>query len=244
MSHDNPTPINKSLPISQWAEEDRPREKMLSLGKKSLTDSELLAILLRTGVTGTSAIDLAKKLLLETHNSLTELSRMEVNDLRKIHKGLGLAKSVTVLAALELGNRMMREANEVKEDIIRNSEDLFRFIGPSMWDLPTEEFWAIYLNQRNKVVRKQRIGTGGLTQTTVDLRIIFREALQYNAVAVAVAHNHPSGNLNPSSPDKDLTRRIAETGKILNIKLVEHLIVAIQPNGKPGYFSFTESGLL
>ncbi len=244
MSHDIPNSAPKSLPISQWAEEDRPREKMLSLGKKSLTDSELIAILLRTGVIGTSAIDLAKKLLQESGNSLTNLSRMEINDLKKIHKGLGMAKSVTVIAALELGNRMMREAKETKEDIVRNSEDLFHVIGPTIWDLPNEEFWAVYLNQRNKVVRKQRIGSGGLTQTTVDLRIIFREALQYNAVAVAVAHNHPSGNLRPSTADKELTQRISEAGKILHIKLIEHLIVGIKPEGKPDYYSFSESGLL
>ncbi|MBR1833920.1 MAG: DNA repair protein RadC [Bacteroidales bacterium] len=244
MNEDNANATRANLPINLWAEEDRPREKMLSQGKKSLTDSELIAILLRTGVTGTSAIDLAKQLLQLSNNSLTELSRMEINDLKKAHKGLGMAKAVTVLAALELGNRMMREAREVKEDIVHGSEDLFHYIGPTIWDLPNEEFWAIYLNQRNKVVRRLRIGSGGLTQTTVDLRIIFREALQYNAVAIAVAHNHPSGSLAPSSVDKDLTRRIEQAGKILSIKLVDHLIVGILPEGQPGYYSFTEHGLL
>lgn len=244
MNDPQPYSTSKSLPISQWAEEDRPREKMLSQGKKSLTDSELLAILLRTGVAGTSAIDLAKKMLQESHNSLTDLSRMEITDLMKIHKGLGPAKAVTVLAALELGNRMMREAREVKDDIVRSSDDLFHYIGPSIWDLPNEEFWAIYLNQRNKVVRKQRIGSGGLTQTTVDHRIIFREALQYNAVAIAVAHNHPSGSLQPSKADKELTQRISAAGKILNIRLIDHLIVGILPEGGPNYFSFAEAGLL
>ncbi len=244
MNDDNPDTTHRSLPINRWAKEDRPREKMLSMGKKSLTDSELIAILLRTGVTGTSAIDLAKQLLQLSNNSLTELSRMEINDLKKAHKGLGMAKAVTVIAALELGHRMMREAREIKEDIVRDSDDLFRYIGPSIWDLPNEEFWAIYLNQRNKVVRRLRIGSGGLTQTTVDLRIIFREALQYNAVAIAVAHNHPSGSLTPSNADKDLTRRIEQAGKVLSIKLVDHIIVGIPPEGQPAYYSFTEHGLL
>jgi len=244
MSHDNNTSEPHNIPITQWKEEDRPREKMVALGKKSLTDSELIAILLRTGIKGASAIDIAKQILLRANHSLSDLARMEVSDLQRCHKGLGLAKSVTVLAALELGNRMLKEEREHKEDIITNSHDLFLYIGPSIADLPHEEFWAIYLNQRNKVVWKQRIGSGGITQTTVDVRIIFRAALEHNAVALAVAHNHPSGNVVPSKADKDLTKRIYAAGDILNIRLIEHLIVGILPEGKHGYFSFRDDGLL
>ena len=238
MKNDKAEQSLRHLPISQWDEDDRPREKMVKLGKKSLSDSELIAILLRTGIHGASAIDLAKSILIQANGRLTELARLEVSDLQNSNKGLGMAKAVTILAALELGNRMLGEVNSDKEDIIRNSDDLFRFIAP------TEEFWAIYLNQRNKVTWRQRIGAGGLTQTTVDLRIIFRAALEHNSVALAVVHNHPSGNLNPSQADKELTKRIASAGSILNIKLIEHLIIGVRPSGKPDYFSFAENGLL
>lgn len=234
----------KTIPITQWAPEDRPREKMHAQGKKSLTDSELIAILLRTGIQGTSAIDLAKLILQQNGNRLTDLARLEVNDLTERYKGMGIAKAVTVLAALELGNRMLREERENKEDIIYNSQDLFHFVAHRIIDLPHEEFWAVYLNQRNKVSWIQRIGMGGITQTTVDLRIIFKAALEHNAVALAVAHNHPSGRLNPSNADKELTRRITEAGNLLHIKLIEHIIVGILPDGKHDYFSFSENGLL
>ena len=244
MDSDSELHTSNTLPITQWAEEDRPREKMLSMGKKSLTDSELLAILLRTGIKGASAIDLAKAILRQTNGQLSELARLEVSDLQSNHKGLGLAKSVTILAALELGNRMLKENNENKENIIHDSNDLFRYIASSILDLPHEEFWAIYLTQRSKVSWKQRIGAGGLTQTTVDLRIIFRAALEHNAVSPAVIHNHPSGRLQPSQPDKELTKRIADAGKILNVKLLDHLIVGVLPSGKPDYFSFADNGLL
>ncbi len=244
MDSDNDILIPKTIPITEWEEEDRPREKMLIQGKKSLTDSELIAILLRTGVKGTTAIDLAKAILQQAGGSLTELARLEVNDLQGNNKGLGMAKAVTILAALELGNRMLKENNERKDDIVKDSGDLFRLIAPSIIDLPHEEFWAIYLTQRNKISWKQRIGAGGLTQTTVDLRIIYRAALEHNAVAIAVVHNHPSGRLQPSQPDKELTKRIAEAGRILNIKLLDHLIVGILPSGKRDYFSFSDNGLL
>ncbi len=244
MDNDNAIHSTQNLPITQWSEEDRPREKMLIQGKKSLTDSELIAILLRTGIQGTSAIELAKAILQHANGQLTELARMEVSDLQSIHKGLGLAKSVTVLAALELGNRMLKENSDNTENIIHSSEDIFRSCASSIIDLPHEEFWAVYLTQRNKISWKQRIGSGGLTQTTVDLRIIFRAALEHNAVSIAVVHNHPSGRLQPSQPDKDLTKRIAEAGKILHIKLLDHLIVGITPNGKHDYFSFADNGLL
>lgn len=244
MNNNNDSTPLKTMPITQWAKADRPREKMEALGKKSLTDSELLAILLRTGIKGTSAMTLAQEILKVSNNKLTTLARMEINDLQKTFKGLGLAKSVTILAALELGNRMLREESEAKENIISNSKDLFDYASESLIDLNHEEFWAIFLNQRNKVTHSQRISMGGLTQTTVDLRVIFKVALENKATALAVAHNHPSGNLKPSTPDKELTRRIAEAGNILNIKLIDHIIVGILPDGKRDYFSFSEHGLL
>ena len=241
---DNEYQSSPTLPISHGPENDRPREKMCIQGKKSLTDSELIAILLRTGIKGASALELAKSILQQTNGQLTELARMEVSDLQNNHKGLGIAKSVTILAALELGNRMLKESNNNANDLIRDSNDLFRQAASEIIDLPHEEFWAIYITQRNKISWKQRIGSGGLTQTTVDLRIIFRAALEHNAVSIAVVHNHPSGRLQPSQPDKDLTRRIAEAGNLLHIKLIDHLIVGILPNGKRDYFSFADNGLL
>lgn len=244
MDNDNEIHSSKPLPITEWKEEDRPREKMLIQGKKSLTDSELIAILLRTGIKGATAIDLAKSILQQANGQLTALARQEVFDLQSNHKGLGMAKAVTVLAALELGNRMLRENCDSNDDIIHDSSDLFRHTASDIINLPHEEFWAVYITQRNKISWKQRIGAGGLTQTTVDLRIIFRAALEHNAVSIAVVHNHPSGRLQPSQPDKELTKRIAEAGRILHIKLLDHLIVGILPSGKHDYFSFADNGLL
>ena len=241
---DNDKSSFKNIPINQWAEEDRPREKMVIQGKKSLTDSELIAILLCTGIKGAPATDLAKAILKQADGSLTELARLEVADLQSNNKGLGMAKAVTVLAALELGNRMLKENNNNKENIVNTSEDLFHCIAPNIINLPHEEFWAVFLTQRHKVSWKQRIGAGGLTQTTVDLRIIFRAALEHNAIYIAVAHNHPSGGLLPSQPDKDLTHRIFEVGKLLNIKVLDHIIVGVLPSGKQDYFSFADNGLL
>lgn len=234
----------KTMPITQWALEDRPREKMAERGKKSLTDSELLAILLRTGIPGHSAIDIAKDMMAYSGNKITNLSRLEVADIKREFKGLGTAKAVTVLAALELGNRMLKEANENKDYIIRNCENLFHYIAPQIIDLPREEFWAVYLSSRNKVLGRKCIGMGGITQTTVDVRLIFQGALEFNAIGVAVAHNHPSGQLAPSQADKELTQRIAKAGDILQIKLIEHIIVGITSEGKRDYYSFTENGLL
>ena len=232
----------KNLPITQWPEEDRPREKMVTHGKKNLTNSELIAILLRTGVRGSSAITLAQQILDKSKNRLTDLARLEVSDLK--FSGIGTAKAVTVMAALELGNRMLRENLESQETIVGNSRDLFHFLGPDIIDLPHEEFWAVYFNIRNKVSWKQRIAEGGLTSTSVDMRRLFAPAIEHKAVALAVAHNHPSGSLRPSTADKELTRRINEAGKILEIKLFDHIIVGVTPSGVRDYFSFSENGLL
>lgn len=231
-----------NLPITQWAEEDRPREKMIALGKKSLTNRELVAILLRTGIPGASAIDLAQQILNTTGNRLIDLARMEVSDLRA--KGIGPAKAVAVMAALELGNRMLREKVEGRETVINDSKDLFHFFAPRMADLDHEEFHAVYLNSRHKVSWYQKIAEGGIDATDVDLRRLFAPAIEHRAISIAVAHNHPSGGLRPSTHDTHLTRRIVEAGKILNIKLLDHVIVAINPEGKHDYFSFAENGLL
>lgn len=232
----------KNLPITQWPKEDRPREKMIALGKKSLTNSELVAILLRTGLPGVSAIQLAQQILSTSGNRLIDLARLEVSDLRS--KGIGPAKAVSVMAALELGNRMLREDVENRETVLKDSRDLFRFFASRMADLDHEEFHAVYLNMRKKVSWNQKIAEGGIDNTTVDMRRLFAPAVEHRAVAVAVAHNHPSGSLKPSAQDKELTRRIIEAGKILNVKLFDHIIVGITPEGRHDYFSFLENGLL
>lgn len=232
-----------SLPITQWASEDRPREKMIKNGKKSLTNSELLAILLRTGRKGESCLDIAKKMLLENNGKVTELARMEVHELMK-KEGIGQAKAVTVLAALELGNRMLSEHSETDEEIVKSAQDIFQMFRARMVDQTTEEFWIICLSQRNKVTWKQLISQGGLTHTPVDIRLIFGAALEHKATAIAAIHNHPSGSLKPSTQDKELTQQIAEAGKLLHIKLLDHLIIGALSNGMSDYFSFAENDLL
>lgn len=232
-----------TLRIKDWADEDKPREKLLAKGKKELSDTELLAILLGSGSIGQSAVELAKSILEEHGNSLTALSQADIHALKKA-KGVGDAKAVTMLAALELGRRMRDERDSNQVAVIRNSNDLFDCIGPNLVDVPHEEFWAVYLNIKKRVVGKVRISSGGISDTTVDLRLIFKGAIEKNAVCLAVAHNHPSGILTPSNNDIELTQRIKKAGEILHIKLIDHLIVGILPNCKSDYYSFSENGRL
>lgn len=235
---------NLNITLKQWANEDKPREKMMAKGKKELTNAELLAILLRTGARGQSVMALARELLASADNSLSNLSRLSVAELRHGHKGLGETKAVTVMAALELGYRMLSESKGKQEHFMRESRDIFNYIAPLILDLPHEEFWAIYLNNRNKVLFRQRIAAGGITETTVDLRILFRTALEKNAVAIALAHNHPSGTLQPSKSDKELTTRVLNAGKVLNIALVDHLVVGIGADNQPNFFSFFDNMMI
>lgn len=243
MEH-NDSVAKETLTVKDWALEDRPREKLIEKGKKELSNAELIAILLGSGSVGQSAVDLAKEILATYGNDLSVISRLGISDLTKRFKGMGEAKAVTIIAALELGYRMLSERNDRKDIYITNSEDLFNHIGPILLDLPTEEFWTIYLNTKNKVLFKQRIAVGGITEVHVDNRRIFAIALEKNAARIAVAHNHPSGALSPSRQDKELTQRISEAGKLLNIKLVEHIIVGIRNDNMPDYFSFHDNGLI
>lgn len=232
-----------SLTIKEWADEDKPREKMLNKGKKELTNAELIAILLRSGLPGKSVVEVAKQVLTHANNRLTTLSQMDFTQLQSI-KGLGKAKITTLMAALELGWRMQGEILKDNDMIITDSKALFDHIAPLLIDLDHEEFWAVYLNNRKKVIGQQRISLGGQTETSVDLRILFRGAIECKAVSLMVAHNHPSGMLTASREDKQLTMRIQEAGKILNIKLEEHLIVAINSHGAADYYSFFDNGLI
>ena len=215
-----------TLKLKEWALEDRPREKLITKGKKELSNAELLAILLGSGTVGQSAVELAKEILRSNDNDLSALSRQGIAELTRGYKGIGEAKAITIIAAMELGYRMLTEGNDRKIYILTDSEKMFNYISPSIIDLPHEEFWAIYMNFRNKVLR------------------IFSTALEKKAVNIIVAHNHPTGNLTPSPQDKNLTKSIMEAGKILRINLLDHLIVGIRPDGIPDYYSFHDEGLL
>ena len=233
----------KYLTVKDWANEDKPREKMLLHGKKELSNAELIAILLRSGVPGKTAVDVAKEVLALAGNRLIALSQLDYSRLAAV-KGLGQAKATTLLAALELGWRMQGELSDPKVLILKDSKDLYNYMLPVMADLDHEEFWAIYLSTRNKVIARQRIASGGQTETSVDPRILFRGALENKAVRLVLLHNHPAGSLQPSTADRKLTQQMKEAGKIMQIDVIEHLIIAIGPKGQPDYFSFRDNGLL
>lgn len=236
--------LKNSLTLKDWDDSDKPREKMIANGKKSLSEAELIGILIGSGNPGQSAVDLAKDILNDHNNNLIELSRLGISDLTKTYRGIGEAKAISILAALELGYRMLNEKQNSKDHFIRNSQDLFHYISPKLIDLPNEEFWAIYLNNRGKVICSQRIASGGLTEALIDTRLIFKTAFERNAVAISIAHNHPTGALSPSKKDKDLTTNILNSGRILHIPLIEHIIVGIDQNNKPDYYSFYDNNLI
>ena len=225
------------LNILSWAEEDRPREKLLLKGKSALSDAELIAILIGSGTKSLSAVDVGKKILHEASNSLNELARFSVKDLKKI-KGIGEAKAVTIVSALELGRR--RKQEDFKEKIrITCSNDIYQHIKPQLMDLPKEEFWIILLNRANRIIKKEQISSGGVSGTVADPKIIFKAALDQYASSVILIHNHPSGNLKPSQADINLTKKMKEAGKLLEIPVLDHIIFS-----DSGYLSFADEGLL
>ncbi len=243
------TPVEKGtanvhLTVKDLASEDRPREKFIERGKKALTDAELIALLIGSGSPEESAVTLSQRILNRCGNSLSSLSRQSLKDLTSTFKGVGEAKAITILAALELGYRLLREDLDQEGHYLRQSTDCFNYIGPQILDLPIEEFWAIYLNNKNKVLFKQCISAGSINETPVDPRKIFSTALEKNAISIVVAHNHPSGDLTPSRMDKDLTYKLIEAGKLLKIQVIEHLIVGIDKKGHPDYYSFHDNGLM
>lgn len=236
--------VKRYITLKEWADEDKPREKLLTQGKKQLSNAELLAILIRSGVHGHSALDVAKDIMAEARNNLSEVATMSVSDIMEHHKGIGEAKAITIVAALELGYRLLSEKSNHRDVVVKNSQQLFEFIAPSLADLQEEEFWLMFLNSRNKITDKQRLSHGGLSETTVDLRVVFREALRSGAVAIALAHNHPSGNISPSERDRGLTHNICEAAKLLRINVLDHIIVSLDSNGHPCYYSFFDHGIL
>ncbi len=226
------------LSIKSWAEEDRPREKLLLKGKSSLSDAELLAILLRTGTKGHSALDISKHLLAAVNNNLNELGKLSVSELKKMQKGLGDTKSITIVAALELGKR--RQASDIREKPqIRSSKDSFDYIYPEIADLPHEEFYVIYLNKANRVIGHKHISAGGVSGTVADIKIILKHALECLASSIIAVHNHPSGNLKASEADIKLTRKLKDAAALIDVILLDHLII-----GDKAYYSFADSGML
>jgi DNA repair protein RadC len=228
-----PSPLN----IKSWALEDRPREKLLLKGMGSLSDAELIAILIGSGTPKMSAVELSKIILLHVGNNLNDLAKLTVKDLIKI-KGIGEAKAITIIAALELGRRRKDQSAEDRPRL-NSSNSVYEIIKGDLMDLPHEEFWVILVNQAHKFVKKKRISEGGVTGTVADSRIIFKFALEELATGVILVHNHPSGNLKPSQQDIDLTKKIKESGKVMDIALLDHLIIAGQK-----YFSFSDEGIL
>ena len=225
------------MSIKFLSEDDRPREKFLLKGKSALSDSELLAIILGSGNTQESAVDLSRRILKSVDNNWQKLSLLSIKDLMKF-KGIGEAKAISVAAALEIGRR--KASQEIPEKIsIKSSAEAFAVFFPHLSDLRTEEFWVIFLNQKNQIIYKSQISKGGITGTIVDVRVLFKIALEHYATSIIVAHNHPTGNLKPSDADLKITRNIKNAGEILDIKLTDHLII-----GENAFFSFQDEGLL
>ncbi|MEZ7867330.1 MAG: DNA repair protein RadC [Paludibacteraceae bacterium] len=227
----------KRLTIRDWAEDDRPREKLLNKGAAALSDAELFAILIGSGNKNESAVELCKRILGDNHNNLNELARLSIVDLAK-YKGIGEAKAISIVAALEIGKR--RKTNEVLERTkITQSSDLFELFEPALLDLNHEEFWVAFMNGANKVLETKRLTQGGMRQTVVDVTMLLRMALERSAHAVAVAHNHPSGENYPSREDLQITQKIKTGCDAIGVRLLDHIIIA---GGR--YYSFADEGKL
>ena len=221
--------------IKDWAKDDRPREKMINKGKAALSDSELLAILLRIGNEGQSAVELARELLDRAGNNLINLSNMTLDELME-HKGIGEAKAITIMAALELGKRR-RAAEANLPDEVKDSRDTFERFLPYIDDMKQEHFLVMYLNQSNHVLKVKCISNGGTTNVIADPKIIFKNALSLNATCIVLGHNHPSGNPRPSEDDRLLTKKFVAAGKLLDINVIDHIII-----GNERYYSFRDHG--
>ncbi|MCR4957493.1 MAG: DNA repair protein RadC [Prevotella sp.] len=229
--------MSEKLNINQWAEEDRPREKMARLGPQALSDAELLAILVGSGSPKEDAVSLMKRILNDCNNNLNTLGKKTIDDLCRFN-GVGPAKAITILAACELGKRRQMETPEERPDL-STATLVYRHMHPVMQDMDTEEFWALYLNQNFRLIKKTRIAHGGISEVSVDVRIVMREAVLCNATVLVVCHNHPSGSIRPSQSDISLTQSIKRACEVMRLKLLDHIIVA---DGQ--YYSFHEQGKL
>lgn len=230
-------PKEESKSIKTWDENDRPREKLLLQGKENLSDAELLAILIGSGTPKISAVDLCKQILEFANNDLSQLGKLTVTDLCKF-KGIGPAKAITIVSALEIGRR--RQSENVQEITkISSSKDAYNIFLSLLADIPHEEFWVLFLNQANKVIGKEKISSGGISSTIADKRMIVKSALDRLATGIILVHNHPSGNLKPSQSDIDLTNKTKEAAKLLDITVLDHIIVS-----SSGYYSFADEGMI
>ncbi len=229
--------MQESKSIKNWVEDDRPREKMLQKGAAALTDAELLAILISSGTREKSALDLAREVLALAHNNLREAGRLNVSELQKI-KGIGEARAITICAAMELGRR--RQLSEGPDRAaINNSKDAARFFMPLLQDLNHEMFCVMYLNQASRLIKHEFLSSGGMTATVVDIRMILKNCLLYNANQIIIAHNHPSGSKKPSDADKSMTLKLREAAELMDIKLRDHIIIAGND-----YLSMSDEGLV
>jgi len=223
-------------PINQWAEDDRPREKFLLKGKSALSDSELLAILIGSGSRNESAVQLCQRILAMANNNFNQLGKLSVQHLMEF-KGIGEAKAISIAAALELGRRRRNE-DVIELDKINSSKAVFQIMQPIIGELLHEEFWVLYLNNSNKVIHKAQLSKGGMTGTVVDTRIVFKIALEYNAISLILTHNHPSGKLLASESDKEITRKLKLAGQHMDILVLDHIIIT-----ERGFYSFNDEGI-
>ena len=227
----------KYLNIKDWSSQDQPREKLLAQGRKALSDAELIAILIGSGTRNESAVDLSKKILSSVDNELVKLARLEVADLTTFN-GIGNAKAISIVAALELGRRRKGTEKNVKPKIT-SSNDAYMALLPKLQDLNTEEFWVLMMNRQNEIIELKQISVGGVAGTVVDPKVIFKHALQSLASGIILSHNHPSGNLKPSKADIAITKKLKSAGESLEINVLDHLIISEQ-----GYYSFADEGIM
>ena len=227
----------EKLNINQWAEEDRPREKMMALGAQALSDAELLAILVGSGSPQEDAVSLMKRILNDCNNNLNTLGKMTLRQLCE-YNGVGPAKAITILAACELGKRRQMEKPEERPDL-GTATKIYNHMHPVLQDCDVEEFWLLLMNQNHRLIKKLRISHGGITEVSVDIRIIMREAVLANATIIAVCHNHPSRNLRPSQHDNDLTSQLQRACQLMRLHFMDHVIIT-----DGNYFSYRETGRL
>ncbi len=226
-----------SFSIKKWNEDDRPREKLLLKGRGALSDAELIAILIGSGSREESAVALSQRILGSVDNNLSELGRLSITDFMAF-KGIGEAKAISIAAAMELGRRR-RTGEALERKKITSSTSVFEYVQPLIGELPHEEFWVLYLNNSNRILKSAQLSKGGITGTVVDVRLAFKEALQLGAVGIILAHNHPSGTLKPSQADIQLTKKLKLAGESLDIKVLDHLIIT-----EKAYFSFADENML
>lgn len=227
--------MNRKLSIKDWAIENRPREKLMSRGIGSLTNAELLAILIRSGNRDETAVDVAMKILEQVNQNLNELGKQSIHDLKK-QKGIGEAKALSIVAALELGRRRKIE-DVLDKQKITSSNDVYKLFQPLLGDLLNEEFWVLFLNRANKIIENERISIGGVAGTVIDVKIILKSAIEKLASSIILCHNHPSGNIQPSESDVSITKKLLEAGKVMDIEVLDHIIIADSQ-----YFSFADEG--